>query len=104
MTMFRQGDVLLRKVDRTPTKRHRIVPRDGGRVVLAYGEETGHAHAIYDQVAKLFAGAGERLLTAEKPVTLRHEEHDSIELPAGTYEVIQQREYDPGQGSRSVAD
>jgi len=42
---YRQGDVLLIRVDALPTGL-REIPRDRGRVVLAYGETTGHAHAI----------------------------------------------------------
>ncbi len=41
----RQGDVLVLEIDDIP-KDARRVPRDDGRVVLAYGEVTGHAHAI----------------------------------------------------------
>jgi hypothetical protein len=42
---FRQGDVYLRRVEALP-KELREIPRDGGRIILAYGELTGHAHAI----------------------------------------------------------
>ncbi len=54
---IRQGDVLLIPVkrildDATP------VARDHGRVVLAYGEVTGHSHAIADPAADLVAGPG----------------------------------------------
>ncbi len=102
--MYRQGDVLLRRTDRQLTKRHRRVPRDQGRIVLAYGEATGHAHAIAEPHVELFDLSGERMLQVDAPANLVHEEHDDIALPAGLYEVVQQREYDPDQGSRSVLD
>ena len=42
-------------------------------------------------------------LGVTETVTLRHEEHAPIDLPAGPYKVTRQREYDP-HGSRYVAD
>ena len=44
---FRQGDVGLIPVASLPDGAKKV-PRDKGRIVLAYGEVTGHAHAIYD--------------------------------------------------------
>jgi hypothetical protein len=52
-TMKRQGDVLLIPVDEIPAGL-KTVPRDNGRVILAYGEATGHAHAVRADVG-LFA-------------------------------------------------
>jgi hypothetical protein len=46
----RQGDVQLQPVAKLPAGCTEI-PADGNRIVLAYGEVTGHAHAIYDHVA-----------------------------------------------------
>jgi len=43
----RQGDVQLQPVSSLPSGCTEI-PADGNRIVLAYGEVTGHAHAIYD--------------------------------------------------------
>ncbi len=73
------------------------MPRDNGRVVLAYGEVTGHAHAIADPDATLYAvpGTDDRFLAvmAGSGVTLRHEEHATITLPPGLYVTRRQREY-----------
>jgi phytoene dehydrogenase-like protein len=78
--------------------------RDHGRVVLAYGEVTGHAHAIEDALAELFEEAGGRLyLRADADVALQHEEHATITVPRGVYEVVHQVEYTP-QEIRRVAD
>jgi hypothetical protein len=102
---WRQGDVCIVPLDElgrmvdfaalTP------VERDNGRVVLAYGEVTGHAHAIADNDVELFA-PGEATVLAERYLrvgsagaVLVHEEHAPIELPAGDYEVRHQREYSP---------
>ena len=91
--MYRQGDVLLVRVDRTP--KMTAVPRNGSRIVLAYGEATGHAHAITDEQVTLYdAPKGERYLRiVQKPALLLHEEHREITLPPGLYRVRRQREY-----------
>ncbi len=48
-SIIRQGDVLLVPVKSLPIGAKEI-PLDKGRIVLAYGEVTGHAHAIDDHV------------------------------------------------------
>ena len=75
-----------------------------GRIVLAYGEVTGHAHAIHETTTELYAlKTGERYLLVGDLSRVVHEEHDTITLEPGIYEVVQQREYTP-QGIRNVAD
>lgn len=44
-TTHRQGDVLVERVSKTPATLTEI-PREAGRIVLAHGEATGHAHAL----------------------------------------------------------
>jgi len=107
MTIYRQGDVLIMRAP-AGTQQGAEIPRDGGRVVLAYGEATGHAHAISESGAALYTlpEAGEdlsRLLRLERPAVLRHEEHAEIHIPAGDWIVRRQREYSP-EGERQVAD
>jgi hypothetical protein len=96
--IYRQGDVLIRRVDSIPTGA-KLVKRDEGRIVLAYGEVTGHAHAIMDREAELLTvpdvDARFLRIMASSGVELRHEEHATIKLPAGNYEIVQQREYTP---------
>ena len=108
MTMIRQGDVLIVPADIIPD-RCTPVPLDNGRVVLAYGEATGHAHVIVHPDVTLVSDeqAGElrmwMTITAPEPVELLHDEHDTLLIPPGTYRVIRQREYTP-EGLRNVAD
>lgn len=109
---FRQGDVLIESVDALPklTMTEVVVPN---RVVLAYGEVTGHAHAIYPTIegkmpAKLWDAGAERFLQVLERTTLLHEEHSGIPLEPGVYRVSKfgigtQREYSPEE-IRSVAD
>ena len=104
MKPYRQGDVLLKKVNRKMKLGGKRTKSGGGeRIVLAYGEATGHAHAIYDEGATLAERENKRFLEIVKPVALVHEEHDSMYLEPGTYEVIQQRQYHPEE-IRYVAD
>lgn len=123
-TMYRQGDVLITLIEGYEPARGKPEKREGGAVVLAHGEVTGHSHRIASRSASLFAlesdrlsgesamqmisrlGGGvipDRLLEVKAPVDLVHEEHATIKLPAGKYIVSIQREYQPGS-LRSVAD
>lgn len=119
---YRQGDVLLIAVTAAALVNAKAAPREGGRVVLAHGETTGHAHAIneagvellvLDDRAEMGRVARELLeslgykteirdeevvgfleLTAD--VTVVHEEHATIPLDKGeTFLVVRQRQYTP---------
>lgn len=109
IVQFRQGDVLIERIDNLPQEaKLAAVPRDNGRIVLAYGEVTGHAHAITQSKAVMFMDTGSlpggadalgsrRFLDIKEETVLAHEEHAPITLPPGLYEVIRQREFDPAQ-------
>lgn len=103
---YRQGDVLLVEVDSVPAEA-RPVPRENGRLVLAHGEATGHAHAIVEESAELVTAeqAAELYLLVHgtSAVELVHDEHTTIPVPPGSYEVRRQREYTPEE-IRTVAD
>lgn len=51
----RQGDVLIVATDHIPTGA-KVLPREDGRLVLAHGEVTGHAHVV-DSPDALFLAA-----------------------------------------------
>lgn len=102
---FRQGDVLLVAVDALPPGARRQPRR--GRLVLAEGEATGHAHAIHERDARLHAAGDERYLVTASEARLVHEEHAAIDILPGIFRVVVQREYEPradGQPWRTVAD
>lgn len=107
MNMFRQGDVMVRSVAKIPNNAQTV--ENQGRIVLAHGEVTGHAHAIDVAEAVEYtmaeaAGAVRRFLKVfEGGARLKHEEHATIPLPPGLYEIVQQREYSPEE-IRNVAD
>lgn len=123
--MFRQGDVAIIRVGDLPANPE-ARKRDHGRVVLAYGEVTGHAHAITDKAVvqydapnateaarQLLASVGltveisehnqPSFLDVPDGATIEHEEHAAIALDPGKYVVLRQREYAP-EALRSVAD
>lgn len=102
---YRQGDVLTIKVDAVPSD---VTPvaREGGRVVLAHGELTGHAHTIADKGASLKTTEAGRMyleITGTELAELKHEEHKTIPHEVGKYRVVRQTEYSP-QALRNVAD
>jgi hypothetical protein len=106
--MIRQGDVMVLRVDALPEKKS-MMPAEGGRVVLAHGEATGHHHsfAFSDRVA-LFRedGAGGGLFLAvsgDAHAMLEHQEHTALSVPPGIYRVVRQRVWSAGM-ARRVAD
>ena len=100
---MRQGDVGIIVVDKLPDGAKEL-PREKGRVVLAHGEVTGHAHTITSPHATFFeAKDGRRFLEARNPLVLRHEEHADVRIAPGIYQVRIQREYTP-EAIRNVLD
>lgn len=95
---FRQGDVLIESVPSLPAKL-KAIARENGRVILAHGEVTGHAHAISDEHVDLYETAAESGVTflevRDAMAALVHDEHSTIQLPPGNYRVMRQREYTP---------
>lgn len=100
--LYCQGDVMIRRVDAVPNGATPI-PTDNGRVVLAYGELTGHSHSIDQKLATMFGLGDDRFLTVAEDAPLQHQEHDTIILRRDTYQVIQQRTFERGE-IRRVAD
>jgi hypothetical protein len=99
---IRQGDVLVESCEE-PTGELTPVEPEGGRVILAHGEATGHAHAIPMADAALLAKGAERFLWVQRRTQLKHDEHAPIWIEPGTYRVTRQREYTPEE-IRNVAD
>lgn len=101
----RQGDVLLIPIRMADLPNGKPVERDRGRIVLAYGEVTGHAHAIDSAQATLVeTETDQRFLRIMERAFLRHEEHAIITLEPGAYEVRRQREWTDQDEPRAVAD
>ena len=98
--LWRQGDVYIETVETIPEGARRL-----SHCVLAEGEATGHCHRVVEtQYAELLELGNQRFLRVHAgAVTLAHDEHAPLTLPAGSYRVWQQREYAPS-GARTVVD
>lgn len=96
MNMYQQGDVLIQVVESIPKSATKMTP-DQHRNTLAEGEVTGHAHRVHGTVDMFRQGdAPQRdvFMSAPKRVTVQHEEHQPVTLPAGRYKISRVREYD----------
>ena len=113
MNMYRQGDVLIVEIEEIPEETKKAIPKNG-KWILAEGEATGHAHAILVMAGIMLFEQTKKQTTNDKtlpPMFLKsniecevtHQEHETIKLPAGTFEIIRQRYYAPRE-IRNVAD
>jgi hypothetical protein len=112
---IRQGDVLLVRVSKsTVSTQHVEVPREGGRVVLAIGESSLHAHVMREPGVCLLRreGISDRVLTVIDAAMLVLEggesapgfpRHGTVHVPPGTYLVRTQREWS-GEEVRDASD
>ena len=82
---LRQGDVLLIRIGDAELKTGKSLMR----ITVAVGEATGHSHVIEARAAKRSGDI------VELPVggLIRHEEHGTIEIPAGRWEIRRQMEW-----------
>jgi hypothetical protein len=97
MEIYRHGDLILERIDSIPEG---LTQKDNN--ILLEGEATGHCHTITK--AKIFlpseppALSNDLLLAylqTEEGALLTHQEHKTIEIPAGLYRATAQREFDP---------
>ena len=94
---FQQGDVCIFSavIPITGAGVNRPVTKKVKGNVLREGESTGHAHAIEGtdfEILKFGKRLFARILSGDCRVV--HEEHKTIELPVGDYEVTPVIEYD----------
>jgi hypothetical protein len=105
---YRQGDVLLVPCADIPVGACEEAV-ENGRVVLARGERTGHAHTMAADRVCYFRGSGSGSggsirVAGPAPVDLTHQEHMRLAIPPGNYRVVQQREYQPRATPRTITD
>ncbi len=86
---YQQGDVTIRPVDAIPED-----AKDAGTRVLAEGEATGHKHLATAEDVRLFLDEGILYMRAPRGTTIVHEEHRTLEIPPGDYQIGIVREYD----------
>jgi hypothetical protein len=92
---YQHGDVLIVKIEKIPDDCKKL-----NHLVLEEGEITGHKHQILTmERATLFETIMEntklKFLHVELPVEVKHEEHKTIDLPIGDYQIMRINEYDP---------
>ena len=106
--MYRQGDVLIIPMHKQNFKQARKRKPENGRVVLAYGEATGHAHTMDADAVRLFEAVDDddtmitEVLMVDQATLLTHQEHYPIRVPRGMYRIVHQREYVPRPRAHSM--
>jgi len=104
-SFWRQGDIYFVKLDEEINSDNATPIKNG---IIAKGETTGHAHRVLAssmaQGALLsLIGRSMFLRSPEAGTTIVHDEHGPIKLPAGSYAVVPQQEFD-GLRWRQVLD
>lgn len=113
--LYRQGDILLRRTTERPGPMARLIG-SGSRVILAYGEATGHAHEVValnavengdtekPPAAELFEDSvtTKRLLIINEEVKLQHPQHTAHVYAPGVYEVTRQRQLSDADEQRWI--
>ena len=103
---YQQGDVIIERVTRIPDSAEKKEPNHAKGIVLADGEISGHLHLIEDtDVVTLFEDNGRKYLKIDEPASVSHDEHKTIEMDAGEYEIRIVQEYDHfAEEAREVRD
>lgn len=98
---YRHGDIFLIEIEDIPNDAVATSNR-----VLAEGETTGHKHQLVGGNVTTFMNNGQSVAIEVLDLTnLVHEEHKSITIPKGIYEVRRERDYNPyDTTSRTVRD
>lgn len=102
MKMYRQGDILFKETNSIPTV---TKVRTNGHILE--GEATGHIHRVaetdLENCELTECGTELYLNVSESGISIVHEDHKTIGLPPGNYEIVRQREYSP-EAIRNVVD
>ncbi len=90
----RQGDLLIEVVGKRHAKAKKT-PAINGRIILAYGEATGHTHSLDADAADWWKmSEDEQYVSTKRAVKVVHQHHAPIPLEAGkTYRITRQRQY-----------
>ena len=91
-------------------KKSAMIPKDAVKRldnILAHGEQTGHFHeAVGDGVVTYgWDGRDDLILYAPSGASVKHQEHGSVEMLPGQYDVTRVQEYSHfDEEARSVED
>lgn len=104
---IRQGDVMAYPITDLP-EGLKPAQAENGRMILAHGEVTGHHHsfAMTDRVAMFRedGSGGGLFMFANGPVALEHQEHSTLTIKPGAWEVRRQRTLSASGQIQRVAD
>jgi hypothetical protein len=89
---YRQGDVFILRIDRIPDE-----AQPQYSPIIVRGETTGHAHRLVGGEILRVALTNLLYLACTAQAQVVHEDHATITLPPGLYEVRRQREYHPDE-------
>ncbi len=91
---MRQGDLLIELVEKVGAKA-KETNAIGGRIILAYGEATGHHHSVDADAADWWkVSEDDHYVVTRKETAVVHQHHGAIKLePNKTYRVTRQRQY-----------
>lgn len=107
MKQFRQGDLLITKVNNLPEDLEKM-EAENGNYIMAHSE-TGHHHVLPSNAVKAFQSSNPLIMfvVVKKPTQITHlrafDTHKPINLDVGNYEFRRQSEYTP-EGWRRVED
>jgi len=96
---IRNGDVILTKVSEIKGKQ--VMKQEE---ILAEGEVTGHFHRLQSKQMLVSEQDGQRFVELKEDGKLTHQEHDTLIIPSGKYQVLIQREVDLLGEVRQVMD
>jgi hypothetical protein len=91
--MYRQGDLLIIEANNVPEEAVKL-----NTLNILGSSVTGHVHKLTKNSSVVYSHTptwdrrGNFYLIIKEPDKLVHEEHKSIDLPVGVYEVRRQRE------------
>jgi hypothetical protein len=100
---YRQGDVLIEEVAEIPKGAVKVAPVNG-RLVLAEGEATGHAHTIEADYGEMVEKDGVLYLVVKRDAPLSHQEHATVTLPKKKHVVTRQQQWSDALEPRPVLD
>lgn len=90
MKIYRHGDVDIKEVKELPRGL-----KKADNLTLAYGEQTGHHHTLVGNAEVFTDNLGNKWFVANEDCQITHQEHKTLEIKKGFYEVKIEREFDP---------
>ena len=93
---YRHGDLLIKQIKKIPEP---AIPLSTN--IIAEGEVTGHNHKLYGS-HQVYGTHSENpriieptYFQAKEDISLKHQEHATLNISKGNYVIIREREYNP---------